>query len=136
MRVYCRRSMEMRALLAVFKPEDFLALVGLPDPERKTPQQLAASFKHFARQGKVGPLWLRVRFYPVPPAWQIIDHDGRHRCLYLLEQGQKSVEVIVEPTSGSPGALLESMMTKGLMSDYTDKLGGYKFIKPLEGGRI
>jgi len=151
---YAFISMRHRACLVTMPPKDFLALVGPPD--RKTHGQMNASFKHFASLKTLEPLWLRITPQPEVEAWQVIDHDGRHRCLYLLAlTRQKAVEVIVEPDRGDIDDFFESMMTKGLMcddyaacgyskhtinnlegSDFTSKLSDYCFIKPLTGERI
>lgn len=148
---YCFDSMHGRACRVKLHAADFLALVGPPDS--KTLAEMDASFKHFKAQSDLEPLWLHVTYEPKVKAWQVINHDGRHRALYLLTQvGQEFVEVVVEPDTGDWETMLNSALDKGLMcddfaacgysksainnmegSDFTASLDQFVFIKPQDG---
>ena len=154
---YAMISMQRRACLVSMTPQEFLSLVGTPDS--KSPEELSETFTHFANQSplKLEPLWLRIKYWEPPvDAWQVIDHDGRHRCLYKIARtDQKQVTVVVEPFAGEKEDFGYSMMTKGLMcddfaacgyskhtinnmegGDYRTTLDKYIYVKPLSSGPI
>lgn len=124
--LYCQKSMEHRACAVMMKPSAFLELVGLP--ERKDQEEKDASEEFFnvlaeaqPNAHALTPLWLRVAWDDKHDIFKVVDHDGRYRCLYLLNKPPRQdnfLYVLVEAAGRLDDAyhLRESVQRDGLMS--------------------